>query len=432
MSAEERAGTMSAEDRAGFDRRQVLAGGMAAFGGMALGVHGGWPGLRLFGPFSAAGGDTTPKTLVLLQLSGGNDGLSMVVPHGDDAYYTNRKTIGIDKKSVLAIDRYRGLHPALRRLKSVYDDGRLAIVEGCGYPNPVRSHFKSMDIWHAASERGRYVGEGWIARLSRTAWPEETSTELVVHIGSSAPYSVYSATRPSVAFGSPEVYKWFAIKQSDLEAYRRAGRSGEMEKEPEEGETGGAKVLDRLRGVLSEAQESSQRVRQAAMGYVPKVAYPNNLVGNSLRAAAALIDARMGTRVLSVELGGFDTHNGQRNQHDARMRELDEALGVFLQDIHGTPAGKNVIVVAFSEFGRRVHENASGGTDHGVAGPMLVAGSSVKGGIYGKHPSLKDLDDGDLKHTTDFRSVYGTVIEKWFGADQAQVLDKRYTPLAFV
>jgi uncharacterized protein (DUF1501 family) len=140
----------------------------------------------------------------------------------------------------------------------------------------------------------------------------------------------------------------------------------------------------------------------------------------------------MGTRVLSVELGGFDSHNNQRNQHDGRMRELDEALGAFLRDIHGTPAGKNVIVVAFSEFGRRVHENASGGTDHGVAGPMLVAGSNVKGGVFGKHPSLTDLDDGDLKHTTDFRSVYGTVIEKWFGADQAKVLDKRYSPIGFV
>jgi uncharacterized protein (DUF1501 family) len=413
------------------DRRSVLAGGAAAFGGLFLSPRG-LPGLSLSGPLAASSGDETPKTLVLLQLTGGNDGLSMVVPHGDDAYYKNRPTIAIDKKSVLGIDRYRGLHPALRRLKSVYDDGRLAIVEGCGYPNPVRSHFKSMDIWHAASERGRFVGEGWIAKLSKAAWPSETTIELVVHIGSSAPYSVYSATRPAVAFGSAEVYKWFAIKQSDLEAYRRAGRSGEPEKEPEEEKKGGSGVLDRLRGVLSEAQESSQRVRHAAMSYAPKIAYPNNLVGNSLRAAAALIQARMGTRVLSVELGGFDSHNGQRNQHDARMRELDEALGVFLQDIHGTPAGKNVIVVAFSEFGRRVEENASGGTDHGVAGPMLVAGSAVKGGIYGKHPSLTDLDEGDLNHTIDFRSVYGTVVEKWFGADQAQVFDKRYTPLAFV
>lgn len=414
-----------------FDRRRMLAGGAAACGGLFLAPRGGWPGLRLLGPFAAANGDTAPRTLVLLQLSGGNDGLSMVVPHGDDAYYRNRGTIGLDRKSVLAIDRYRGLHPALGRLKSIYDDGRLAIVEGCGYPNPVRSHFKSMDIWHAASERGRYVGEGWIARLARTAWPGEESAELVVHIGSSAPYSVYSATRPAIAFGSPEVYKWFAIKQADLEAYRRAGRNAGTETEPEEGRTGSARVLDRLRGVLSEAQESSLRVRQAATSYVPRVAYPTTLVGNSLRAAAALIDARMGTRVLSVELGGFDSHNNQRNQHDGRMRELDEALGAFLRDIHGTPAGKNVIVVAFSEFGRRVQENGSGGTDHGVAGPMLVAGSSVKGGIFGRHPSLTDLDDGDLRHTTDFRSVYGTVIEKWFGADQAKALDQRYPPLAF-
>ena len=400
-------------------RRGLLAGGGAVVA------------LRLLGPFGAARGDTAPRTLLLLQLTGGNDGLSMVVPHGDDAYYRNRTSTAIDRKGVLRIDNYRGLHPGLGRLKSIYDEGRLAIVEGCGYPNPVRSHFKSMDIWHSASERGRYVREGWIARLARTAWPGEESVELVVHIGSSAPYSVFSATRPAVAFGSPEVYKWFAIKQSDLEAYRRAGREPEPEKEPE-GKTGSERVLDRLRGVLSEAQESSQRVRQAATTYAPKVAYPANLIGNSLRAAAALIDARMGSRVISVELNGFDTHNNQRNQHDQRMRELDEALGAFLRDIQGTPAGKNVIVLAFSEFGRRVRENGSNGTDHGVAGPMLVAGSSVKGGIYGRHPSLTDLDDGDLKHSTDFRAVYGTVIEKWFGVDPAQTLDGRYPTLGFV
>jgi len=422
---------MSAGDRATFDRRRLIAGGAAAFGGLLAGPALGRPGLRLLGPFAAAGGDTAPKTLVLLQMTGGNDGLSMVVPHGDDAYYRNRTSTAIDRKSVLAIDKYRGLHPALGSLKSLYDAGHLAIVEGCGYPNPVRSHFKSMDIWHAASERGRYVGEGWIARLARTAWPGEESPELVVHIGSSAPYSIFSPTRPAVAFGSPEVYKWFAIKQADLEAYRHAGREAGKEAEPGEGGGGSSAVLDRLRGVLSEAQESSLRVRQAATSYVPRVAYPATSVGNSLRVAAALIDARMGTRVLSIELVGFDSHNNQKNQHDGRMRELDESLGAFLRDLRGTPAGKNVIVVAFSEFGRRVQENGSGGTDHGVAAPVLVAGWGVRGGILGRHPSLTDLDDGDLKHTTDFRSVYATVIEKWFGADPSQVLDQRYPPLAF-
>jgi uncharacterized protein (DUF1501 family) len=413
------------------DRRRMLAGSAAAFGGLWLAPRSGWPGLRLFGPFGAAAGDTAPKTLVVLQLTGGNDGLSMVVPYGDDAYYQNRETIGIDRATVLPIDRYRGLHPALKRLKSIYDQGRLAIVEGCGYPNPVRSHFKSMDIWQAASERGRYAGEGWIGRLARAAWPTETSAELVVHIGSGAPFSVYSASHPAIAFGSPEVYKWFAIKTSDLEAYRRAGHAEAPAETSGEGE-GSARVLDRLRGVLSEAQESSLRVRRAATSYVPKVPYPGNLVGNSLRAAAALIDARVGTRVLSVELMGFDSHNNQRNQHDARMRELDEALGAFLQDLHGTPAGANVVVVVFSEFGRRVHENGSGGTDHGVAGPMLVAGTNVKGGVYGRHPSLTDLDEGDLKHTTDFRSVYGTVVEKWFGAKQEPVLGQRYPVLGML
>jgi uncharacterized protein (DUF1501 family) len=151
-----------------------------------------------------------------------------------------------------------------------------------------------------------------------------------------------------------------------------------------------------------------------------------------LKVAAALIDARVGTRVISVELGGFDTHNNQRQAHDACMKRLDAGLGAFLNDIAGTSAGGEVVVVCFSEFGRRVKENGSRGTDHGVAAPMLVFGSKVKGGVYGKHPSLTDLDDGDLKMTTDFRSVYGTVIEKWFKAEQEKVLDASYPVLGFV
>jgi uncharacterized protein (DUF1501 family) len=419
MSTRDEVKIMSDSVRSTLDRRQVLLGGSAAIGGVCLCSSAVRPSLRLFVPFPGTPEDTAPRTLVLLQLSGGNDGLSTVVPFGDDVYNRSRTTIRIDGKDVLKIDGYRGLHPELKRLKSIYDDGRLAIVEGCGYPNPIRSHFKSMEIWQTAQARGRMAGEGWIGRLCDAAWSQDGAAELVVHVGASAPYSVYSTTHPAIAFATPEGYKWVATGRDDLEAYRQAG-------ERDDAKAANRGVLGRLRGVLADAQESSVKIRRAAASYRPRVAYPEDEFGNSLRAAAAMIDARIGSRVISVELAGFDSHNNQKNQHDDRMRRLDAGLGTFLQDLHGTPAGDNVVVIVFSEFGRRVKENGSGGTDHGVAAPMFVAGTRVKGGLHGKHPSMTDLDDGDLVHTTDFRSVYGTVIEKWFGADHAKALDARY------
>jgi uncharacterized protein (DUF1501 family) len=345
----------------------------------------------------------------------------MVVPHGDDVYGKNRTATRIDAASVLKIDDYRGLHPGLGRLKKIYDDGRLAIVEGCGYPDPIRSHFKAMEVWHTARSRGRSTGGGWIGRICDAAGGD-AAAEFTVHIGANVPYSVYSPTHPAIAFSTPEGYRWVATDGDDFAAYREAGAP----------ETGGKAVLQRLRGVLADAQESSLKIRRAAAGYRPKSEYPPDELGNSLRAAAAVIAAGIGTRVVSVELGNFDSHNNQRRQHDECMRRLDGALGAFLEDLHGTSAGDETVVVTFSEFGRRVKENGSGGTDHGVAGPMFVAGTKVKGGLHGKHPSMTELVDGDLAHTTDFRSVYGTLVEDWLGIDASKVLDAKYPKLELV
>lgn len=409
---------MNSMNDASLDRRKLLIGGMATLGGMALFAHRAEGKVRVFLPRSDDKKPATGRTLVLLQLSGGNDALSMVVPYGDDGYNKNRTSTRIDAKDVLPIDKYRGFHPALKQMKAVYDDGRLAIVEGCGYPHPIRSHFKSMEVWHTGQERGRQAGEGWIGRLCDTAWGKDETAELVVHIGANTPYSVYSPQHPALSFQTPASYKWVATDSDDGEMYKKSGETSEK--------NGSGKVLDRLRGVLNDAQDSSIRVRRAAADYQPRKQYPDEEFAQTLRVAAALVHANLGSRVISVELGGFDTHNNQKNRYETLMRRLDAALPVFLDDLAGTPAGDNTIVLAFSEFGRRLHENGSGGTDHGVAAPMFVAGTKVNGGLYGKHPSLDVLDDGDLVYTTDFRSVYGTVIEKWFGTDHAKVLDARY------
>jgi uncharacterized protein (DUF1501 family) len=410
------------------DRRQLLVGGLGCLGALAL-TNRAEARIRVFTQGDGAPVAGEPRTLVLLQLSGGNDALSMVVPWADDGYNKARSSIRISEKEVLKLDDYRGLHPELKQLRALYAKGQMGIVEGCSYPTPNRSHFQSMEIWQTANLKGRMSGDGWIGRLCDAAFPVGGSPELIVHIGGAAPYSVFSRTHPAVVFQTPYSYKWVAPDSDDRELYRESGKD-EADKGGES--KGQQRVLEHLRGVLNDANESSLRIRRAAADYQPRVKYPTDEFGEMLKVAAALIDARVGTRVISVELGGFDTHNNQRQAHDACMRRLDAGLGAFLNDIAGTSAGGEVVVVCFSEFGRRVKENGSRGTDHGVAAPMLVFGSKVKGGLYGKHPSLTDLDDGDLKMTTDFRSVYGTVIEKWFKAEQEKVLGASYPVLDFL
>jgi len=360
------------------------------------------------------------------------------VPYGDDGYNAARTSTRLSGDAVSKIDEYRGLNSELKGLKRHYDAGRVAIVEGCGYPDPIRSHFKSYEVWHTASTRGRSAGEGWVGRLADVAWAKDETPELIVHVGGNAPYSVYSLTHPPVIFQTPQSYRWIGTDSDDLAAYRKASEEDSMrldEKRKQKSkakQTGSEAAIERLRGVLSDANDSSSRIRRAAVAYQSSTKYPADELGESLRIVASMLDARVGSRVVSVELSGFDSHNNQRAQHDGRMRVLDGALTAFLDDLKGRSVENDVMVVVFSEFGRRVKENGSRGTDHGTAGPMLVLGSQVKGGLYGKHPSLTDLDTGDLKFTTDFRSVYATAIERWLGADSTKVLGTKYPLLPLV
>lgn len=417
-----------AVERAGaVARRDVLLGGLGVLGSAwILGARGNARVRVGFEPEGTAD-VATDRTLVLLQLTGGNDALSMVAPWADDAYAAARTSIRIQPNEVLRLDDYRGLHPNLKGVRALWDQGRVAIVEGCGYPNPNRSHFQSFEIWHAASPRGRLEGQGWIGRLCDVAWQESTSPELVVHVGGTAPFSLLSTKHPPLVFQTPATYRWAGNETDDLVAYRRAAEEDaraleERRRAAGNAESGQDAMLRKLRGILDEANESSARIRRASALYEPRAKYPENDLGEGLKIAATLVDARLGARVVSVELGGFDTHQNQRASHDTLMRRLDEGLTAFFDDLKGRSALDRIVVVVFSEFGRRLKENGSRGTDHGVAAPMLVLGAPVKGGLYGKHPSLTDLDDGDLKHTTDFRSVYGTLIRRWFHADAEAVL----------
>ncbi|MBL8862458.1 MAG: DUF1501 domain-containing protein [Planctomycetes bacterium] len=399
-----------------YGRRQVLLGGGALLGaGFLLSGR-----TRAWAAPAGASATEAPRTLLLLELNGGNDGLDTVIPFGEDLYHASRPRTRIAPERVLRLDDYRGFHPKLTSLRRVWDEGRLAIVEGVGYPSPNHSHFTSLDIWHTGQLTGRASGDGWIGRLMARLYPDDRAEPHAVHVGQSLPYSLHSSTHPIVCFDSPPAYRWAENGKAIAEAAAR--RTGAMQ-------PGGARPVDTIRGIAANANVSSAEVRRAAARYEPRVEYPRSDVGQDLRTAAALIQSGIGVRVVSVAHYGYDTHEDHRRRHDQLMGELDLGLTALLDDLRGTPAGDNCLVVVYSEFGRRVADNASNGIDHGTAGPLFLCGTPVRGGLFGRHPSMTELHDGDLIHTTDFRTVYASVLERWFGVESAPILGARHEPL---
>lgn len=383
------------------------------------------PGRSVAGVFGRIRFDASDRVLVLLQMSGGNDGLSTVVPYADDAYHRSRKTTRIRAEDVLRINDRVGLNPSLKGLNALYAKGSVAIIQGAGYPNPNRSHFESMDIWHTAESDGRAAGSGWIGRFADLVPDGDAGPNLVIHVGTQIPYSLHARRHLAIAFQTPDAYKWRGsndqVKALEMAASRTSGAH-----------VGRDAALDKIRGMLQDAQASSAKVREAAQRYRPKATYPRTPLAGALYNVAALIAGRLETRVFSVEAGGFDTHVNQKGTHDVLMGQLGDAVLAFVEDLAAQGLSDRVVILAFSEFGRRVVENASGGTDHGVAGPMFAIGGKVKGGLYSTYPSLTDLDRGDLKHTVDFRCAYATVIDRWLGSRSADVLGKAYAPVPFL
>ncbi len=397
------------------DRRGFLTHGLAGFSLAATAPHFLSLSSRVF---ADAGGGLDARVLVVLQLSGGNDGLSTVVPYADDAYYRARRQTAIAQKDVLKLNDYVGFHPTLKKAEALFKDGRLAIVQGASYPNPNRSHFKSMDVWHTGDLTGRRVDSGWIGRAIDSCCPEPTGPDQVVNIGRNIPYALKAKINKPVSFEDPQRYRWSGNPQ-DAEDFEKLNDS-------HEGEMDDIRWLHR---VAVDARTSSDKIRKAAQGYKPKGRYPRGRLANDLRTVAALIAGGLDTRVYYVSFGGFDTHNNQRNRYNNLMTQLDGAVGAFMADLRAHGLSDRVLLLSFSEFGRRVVENGSAGTDHGVAGPMFLCGDAVKAGVHQDHPSLTDLDRGDLKMTTDFRSVYATVLEDWMGIDVQKVLGRRYPKL---
>jgi uncharacterized protein (DUF1501 family) len=356
------------------------------------------------------------RILVVLELSGGNDGLNTLVPHGDPAYYRARPRIGIPAKEVLKVDDRFGFHPSMVGFERLYKDGRMAVVHGCGYDHPSLSHFSSMSYWHTGVPN---AGEtlGWLGRVADDHLSPATRN-LIVNIGTSQSLAVRSSRHSPLVFDDPARFRRDGTDDEKRAIGELAGPASSSNA-----------TLEFLTATARNAADSSDFVRQASAGYRTPVDYGvGNAFGGGLQRVAALINAGMKTRLYYVAYQGnaFDTHVQQGDVHSRLLMYTADAVRAFMDDIARIGRADDVAVLMFTEFGRRVEENGSLGTDHGTATPMFMFGKrdAIKGGLYGQPPSLTDLDDGNLKMTTDFRRVYATAIKEWLGYDDTEAILK--------
>jgi len=384
---------------------------------------------------SSQAGVPEDRVLVVVQLGGGNDGLNTVIPYGSADYYRARPGLGIAEpgrsgaaanQMVLPVnDRVGiGLHPAMAPFKELMDEGVAAIVQGVGYPNPNRSHFTSMDIWHTADASGS--GTGWIGRYYDHACQGDPNSEALIAIGNTAPLAMHGEKQPPISFTSANLFKWAGGDLSSrLNApYREITR--DLPAHAAEDSQMGFLMRTAL-----DAQLSSERITRAA-GRAPLVPYPGGPLSDQLRLVGAMIRDGLRTRVYYVSLGGFDTHANQGGAHAGLLAQTASALRAFHADLKAQGNSGRVMTMVFSEFGRRVAQNGSGGTDHGTAAPMFLIGDQVRPGLLGEHPSLTRLDDGDLIHTVDFRCVYAGILKEWMGADPAPIVGAGFAPARVV
>jgi uncharacterized protein (DUF1501 family) len=354
--------------------------------------------------------------LVVVQLSGGNDGLNTVIPYADPAYAAARPTLKQPTAEIKRINDALGFHPALGGFAKLLESSQLAIVQGVGYPNPNRSHFESMDIWHKATPAKEQIF-GWLGRTL----PKLGSAGVALQIGDDQPpLALIGATGNAPNLRSLEGYQLIVSQGGDNQPKRQvieklADTSG-----------GSGSLRDLVRQSARETYRSAASLRDVSQNYKSSVSYPASGLGGRLKLIAQLIDAGVPERVYYTSLGGFDTHAVQAKSHAGLLSQLGDALAAFQSDLTEHGHAQRVVTLTFSEFGRRVLENGSQGTDHGAAAPLFLAGGAVQAGPLGAHPSLADLDDGDLKFHTDFRSVYATVLERWLGVASREILGAEY------
>jgi uncharacterized protein (DUF1501 family) len=361
------------------------------------------------------------KVVVILQLSGGNDGLNTVIPVRNDIYYKSRPGLGIGKTKALSLTDEAGLHPALTGFKELYDNGSLGIMNCVGYPNPDRSHFRSMDIWQTGSQSSEYLATGWIGRYLDAQCNGCDKPTQAIEIDDILSLSMKGEHIKGIAVKDPR------------RLYGTANEKFFRDVLKNHKEEGGEQPVDYLYKTMSETLSSADYIFKQSRLHPSSAEYPKTDLGNSLKTIASLVYSEINTKVYYVSLGSFDTHINQNIQQQRLFTEMNDAVKAFVKDLKDNNRFNDVLLFTFSEFGRRVEQNASGGTDHGTANNMfLISGGLKQKGVINSLPDLTDLQEGDLKYKVDFKNVYATILNKWLGADDNKILGKRYDYMNFI
>ncbi len=395
-----------------------------------------------------ASSDKKGNILVVLQLFGGNDGLNTLIPYTDPLYYKNRPTIGVNRSEVVQLGPTVGLNPQMASLKALFDKGVLGVVQGVGYPQPNLSHFRSAEIWETADPSSTVAAEGWLGRYFDDDGHLRDNPLAGINFGAELPKTLYSDFGSVVSMQSPQTYGMATLAPVDarpeVEAFTKLYSTGTL----------ATNYDDLVKKIGADAYSTSEQIKKALNLDARNIqeqplgsptgrtldapAYPNSLRGGlsplaqNLKMVAQLMAADLGTRVFYVSQGGFDTHANQVPTQSALLKDMADSLTAFYADLEQRGLADRVTLVTFSEFGRRVQENASRGTDHGTASCQFIIGGKVKGGLYGTYPALDDLDMGNLKFSTDFRQVYSTLLDNWLGVSSQKVLNGTFQPLQFL
>lgn len=357
------------------------------------------------------------RILVVIELEGGNDGLNTVIPFADEKYAEYRTSLRIKKEEIIKLDGSIGLHPAMKGLGDLFNEERFSVIPGVGYPNPSRSHFRSQAVWHSASlDAEDHIGQGWLGRsCDQTRDSQQTKPDAVFVGEGTTPAAIIGRRTNSIAIHNADELKLasnFDVPKVDV---------------PDDLDDVTAFVQNTINSSYKAARQFAESKDKTQDG-----GYPNYGLARKLELISRLIRLDGGTRIFYTSLGGFDTHASQKSTHHNLLRRYSRSLKAFLDDLKRHKLNDRVTVLTFSEFGRQLRENASGGTDHGTCGPVFVAGGAVQPGVLSKYPSLTDLEDNEMKSSVDFRSIYSSLLADWLGVDAAVPLGGKFEPLRVV
>ena len=362
------------------------------------------------------------KVVVVLQLSGGNDGLNTVIPVRNDIYQSARPGIGFTKDKALMITDEAGLHPALAGFADMYYDGSLGIINSVGYPNPDRSHFRSMDIWQTGSESSEVWQSGWIGRYLDAQCTACNKPTQALEMDDTLSLALKGTNEKGIALRDPK-----RLYNTSHEEYFKALSAGHHSNDHEE------KPVDYLYKTMAETLSSADYIFEKSKLHLSSANYPKTALGANLKTIASLILSDINTKIYYVSHGSFDTHVAQQQQQQRLFAEMNDAVTAFVNELKANNRFDDVLLFTFSEFGRRVAQNASGGTDHGTANNMfLLSGNLKEKGLINALPDLSNLKDGDLQYEVDFKNVYATILNKWLGADDEKILGKKWEKMGFV